>query len=70
MGGPDARHVADRPRARASWSAISRKGRARQGRTVTHEGHPERGLFYRADHFTLARRGVPVLLSMALAGRL
>ena len=39
-----------------------------QGRSVTDEGHPERGLFYRADHFTLARRGVPVLLSMALAG--
>jgi Zn-dependent M28 family amino/carboxypeptidase len=39
-----------------------------QDRYVTVEGHPERGLFYRADHFTLAKRGVPVLLSMALAG--
>ena len=39
-----------------------------QGRYVTPEGHPERGLFYRADHFTLAKRGVPVLLNMALAG--
>ena len=39
-----------------------------QGRYVTLEGHPERGLFYRADHFTLAKRGVPVLLNMALAG--
>jgi Zn-dependent M28 family amino/carboxypeptidase len=39
-----------------------------QGRYVTPEGHPERGLFYRADHFSLAKRGVPVLLSMALAG--
>ena len=39
-----------------------------QGRYVTVEGNPERGLFYRADHFTLAKRGVPVLLSMALAG--
>ena len=44
------------------------EGARAQGRTVTDEGHPERGLFYRADHFTLARRGVPVLLSMALAG--
>jgi Zn-dependent M28 family amino/carboxypeptidase len=44
------------------------EGASRQGRTVTDEGHPERGLFYRADHFTLAKRGVPVLLSMALAG--
>ena len=39
-----------------------------QGRYVTVENHPERGLFYRADHFTLAKRGVPVLLNMALAG--
>ena len=44
------------------------EGARAQGRTVTDEGHPERGLFYRADHFTLAKRGVPVLLSMALAG--
>jgi Zn-dependent M28 family amino/carboxypeptidase len=40
----------------------------RQGRYVTSESHPERGLFYRADHFSLAKRGVPVLLDMALAG--
>jgi Zn-dependent M28 family amino/carboxypeptidase len=39
-----------------------------QGRTVTDENHPERGLFYRADHFSFAKRGVPVLLDMALAG--
>jgi Zn-dependent M28 family amino/carboxypeptidase len=39
-----------------------------QGRYVTLEGHPERGLFYRADHFSFAKRGVPVLLDMALAG--
>jgi len=40
----------------------------KQGRYVTPEGHPERGLFYRADHFSFAKRGVPVLLDMALAG--
>lgn len=39
-----------------------------QNRYVTPENHPERGLFYRADHFSLAKRGVPVLLNMALAG--
>ncbi|MBA3729400.1 MAG: M20/M25/M40 family metallo-hydrolase [Sphingomonas sp.] len=44
------------------------EGARAQGRYVTNEGHPERGLFYRADHFTFARRGVPVLLSMALSG--
>ncbi|PTQ10308.1 peptidase M20 [Sphingomonas oleivorans] len=41
---------------------------AAQGRTVSPEALPERGLFYRADHFSLARRGVPVLLLMALGG--
>jgi Zn-dependent M28 family amino/carboxypeptidase len=39
-----------------------------QGRTVTPDPKPERGLFYRADHFSLARRGVPTLLLMALGG--
>ncbi|MGZ8336380.1 MAG: M28 family peptidase [Allosphingosinicella sp.] len=41
---------------------------AGQGRTVTPDARPERGLFYRADHFSLAKRGVPVLLLMALGG--
>ena len=40
----------------------------KQDRTVTPETLPERGLFYRADHFSLARQGVPVLLLMALSG--
>lgn len=39
-----------------------------QGRTVTEESLPERGLFFRADHFSLAKRGVPVLLMMGIAG--
>ena len=39
-----------------------------QGRSVTEENLPERGLFFRADHFSLAKRGVPVLLMMSLAG--
>ena len=41
---------------------------AAQGRVVTAEALPERGLFYRADHFSLARRGVPTLLLMAISG--
>lgn len=44
------------------------KAAAAQGRTVTPEALPERGLFYRADHFSLARRGVPTLLFMAISG--
>ncbi|MDY6946384.1 MAG: M28 family metallopeptidase [Pseudomonadota bacterium] len=39
-----------------------------QDRTITPETLPERGLFYRADHFPLARQGVPVILLMALSG--
>ncbi|WP_294337280.1 M28 family metallopeptidase [uncultured Sphingomonas sp.] len=41
---------------------------ATQGRRVTPEGLPERGLFYRADHFSFAKRGVPVMLLMGIAG--
>ena len=41
---------------------------AGQGRVITQESLPERGLFYRADHFSMAKRGVPVLLMMGLAG--
>ncbi len=39
-----------------------------QGRVITPEALPERGLFYRADHFSVARRGVPTLLLMAISG--
>ncbi|OHC96740.1 MAG: peptidase M20 [Sphingomonadales bacterium RIFCSPLOWO2_12_FULL_63_15] len=41
---------------------------AAQGRVVTQESLPERGLFYRADHFSMAKQGVPVLLLMGIAG--
>ena len=39
-----------------------------QGRTLTPESLPENGLFFRADHFSMARVGVPVLLLMGIAG--
>jgi len=41
---------------------------AEQGRVVTPENLPENGLFFRADHFSMARAGVPVLLIMGIAG--
>jgi Zn-dependent M28 family amino/carboxypeptidase len=41
---------------------------AAQGRHTTPDSHPERGLFYRADHFSLAKRGVPTVLLMAIGG--
>ncbi|CAM3175215.1 Peptidase M28 [Sphingomonas antarctica] len=40
----------------------------KQGRTITPEALPERGLFFRADHFSFARRGVPSLLLMGMSG--
>ena len=75
---PDLRHAAVR-RARSATSVLVGRGQSEmedylaaaakaQGRYVTPENHPERGLFYRADHFSFAKRGVPVLLDMALAG--
>jgi Zn-dependent M28 family amino/carboxypeptidase len=45
-----------------------RRAAALQDRVVTPENLPENGLFFRADHFSLARRGVPVLLLMGIAG--
>jgi Zn-dependent M28 family amino/carboxypeptidase len=41
---------------------------AGQGRVVTPDAKPERGLAFRADHFPFARRGVPTLLLMGLGG--
>jgi Zn-dependent M28 family amino/carboxypeptidase len=39
-----------------------------KGRTVTPDAHPEKGLAFRADHFSLAKKGVPALLVMSLGG--
>jgi Zn-dependent M28 family amino/carboxypeptidase len=33
----------------------------KQGRYLAPEEHPERGYFYRSDHFSLAKKGVPML---------
>jgi Zn-dependent M28 family amino/carboxypeptidase len=43
------------------------KAAAKQGRAVTPDPHPEKALFYRADHFSVAKRGVPTLLLMGMA---
>ena len=52
----------------SSLDALLADAARAQGRTVTPETFGERGLFYRADHFSLVRRGVPSLLLMALGG--
>jgi len=36
-------------------------GAVRQGRTFTPDPHPEQGHFYRADHFSFAKVGVPAV---------
>ncbi len=41
---------------------------AKQGRSVTPDPHPEKALFYRADHFSVAKRGVPTVMLMEMAG--
>lgn len=41
---------------------------AKQDRIVIPDAHPEKGLFFRADHFSLAKHGVPVMLLMGLGG--
>jgi Zn-dependent M28 family amino/carboxypeptidase len=34
---------------------------ADKGRVITPDGHPENGYFYRSDHISLAKKGVPML---------
>jgi Zn-dependent M28 family amino/carboxypeptidase len=44
------------------------KAAALQDRNVTPDARPERGLAFRADHFPLAKRGVPALPLMGIGG--
>jgi Zn-dependent M28 family amino/carboxypeptidase len=48
--------------------AYLRTAATAQGRTITPDAKPERGLAFRADHFPLAKRGVPALLLMGIGG--
>lgn len=52
----------------SSLDALLTDAARAQARKVTPETFSERGLFYRADHFSVVRRGVPSLLLMALGG--
>jgi Zn-dependent M28 family amino/carboxypeptidase len=42
-----------------------RRAAARQGRELVREPAPEKGFYYRSDHFSLAKRGVPMLYTKA-----
>jgi Zn-dependent M28 family amino/carboxypeptidase len=42
-----------------------RKAAAKQGRVIVPEPTPEKGFYYRSDHFNLAKLGVPMLYTKA-----
>jgi Zn-dependent M28 family amino/carboxypeptidase len=42
------------------------KAASKQGRSVKMDPRPQNGLFFRSDHFSLAKQGVPSLLFMSL----
>ena len=42
-----------------------RRAAAKQGRVLVPEPTPEKGFYYRSDHFNLARHGVPMLYTKA-----
>ncbi len=46
---------------RSDLGAVVRAAAAAEGMEVNPEPHPEQGMFYRQDHFPLARAGVPAL---------
>jgi len=41
--------------------AYLRRAADKQGRVLAQEPTPEKGLYYRSDHFNLAKQGVPML---------
>lgn len=52
---------------KSSLDADLEAAAARQHRAITPDPHPEKALFYRADHFSVAKRGVPTELIMGMA---
>ncbi|MBS0363243.1 MAG: M28 family peptidase [Proteobacteria bacterium] len=52
---------------KSSLDADLARAAAKQHRTITPDPHPEKALFYRADHFSVAKRGVPTELIMGMA---
>jgi Zn-dependent M28 family amino/carboxypeptidase len=55
------RDVAQIGRGKSTLDPILQEQAARQGRTVVDDPFPDRGSYYRSDHFSLARIGVPGL---------
>lgn len=50
---------------RNSVSDMIEKVAAEKGRTVKPDSHPDRGYFYRSDHFPLAKSGIPAVFPNA-----
>jgi Zn-dependent M28 family amino/carboxypeptidase len=56
-----ARDVSTRGKGEADLDALVARFAREQGRRYTHDAHLEEGGFYRADHFSLAKAGVPAV---------
>ncbi|HEY1926818.1 MAG TPA: M28 family metallopeptidase [Caulobacteraceae bacterium] len=56
-----ARDTALRGKAKSGLDDLVAQFAGEQGRSVTPEAHPEAGSFFRADHFSLAKAGVPAI---------
>jgi Zn-dependent M28 family amino/carboxypeptidase len=59
VGGP-AKDITVAGGDKSELTAILRKVEGEMGLTESPEEHPERGHYYRSDHFSLAKRGVPM----------
>jgi Zn-dependent M28 family amino/carboxypeptidase len=46
---------------RSSFSDLLEEEAGKQGRTVKPDPYPERGYFYRSDHFNMAKIGIPAI---------
>ncbi|WP_066684411.1 M28 family peptidase [Sphingomonas sp. CCH18-H6] len=60
MAGP-AKNVVVIGRGKSELDAYLDRALAAQGRVATNEPTPEKGFYYRSDHFSLAKYGVPML---------
>jgi Zn-dependent M28 family amino/carboxypeptidase len=60
LPGGAARDVAVTGGDKSDLTAILKRVAGGMGMTLTGEDHPERGHYYRSDHFSFAKRGVPM----------
>lgn len=58
---PPAKNVVVVGKGKSQLDAHLDRALAKQGRTASNEPTPEKGFYYRSDHFMLAKHGVPML---------